>query len=524
MKTTLSYFLTIFSFLLLSSGLNAKDLPVSTKVKQVTVFLRGAEVLRQSTVDLTPGMHILAFRSLASDIRPESVRVRGKGSFTILSVKPRNNYLVDGETSPEWKALNDKLTGLKNRRDELSVKTDVLKSEVTLLEKNQTVTGQNGLSVTALSNALTFYQKKMTEIKMQQLKVEKQIRDTDEEIKKLLQQMDQSKKRQEMASGEILVSVNVNKAGPASFEISYYTSRAAWHPGYDVRVDDLTREVNICFKAYIRQTTGESWDKIPVTLSTGNPALGGNKPELSPWYLDFANVKYYRTRTAKGAVLREKAMAAPAMSDFVNETTRMTTTQYQLQLPFPLYSEEKEQALTIKEISLPAEYAWYTVPKKSRDVFLVASVTGWKKYDLLSGKMNLFLEGGFVGTSYLDASQAKDTLKLTLGRDNRIKVEREKIEDFTRKKTLGNNVVETHGWKITVLNAKKIPVHVIVEDQIPVSRQKEITVEPLELSGGRLDRVTGKCVWDMRLSPGDSRSVTLKFSVKYPKDQGLFID
>jgi uncharacterized protein (TIGR02231 family) len=401
---------------------------------------------------------------------------------------------------------------------------EVLKSEVTLLEKNQTVTGQNGLSITALSNALTFYQKKMTEIKMQQLKVGKQIRDTDEEIKKILQQMDQLKKRQKIASGEILVSVNVNKTGPASFEISYYTSRAAWHPGYDVRVDDLTREVNISFKAYIRQITGESWDKIPVTLSTGNPAVGGNKPELFPWYLDFANEKYYKTRTAKGAVLKDEVMAAPAMSDFVNEASRMTTIQYQLHLPFPLYSEEKEQALTIKEISLPAEYAWFTVPKKSRDVFLVASVTGWKKYDLLSGKMNLFLEGGFVGTSYLDASQTKDTLELTLGRDNRIKVEREKIEDFTRKKTLGNNVVETHGWKITVLNTKKIPVRVIVEDQIPLSRQKEITVETLELSGGRVDNVTGKCVWDLRLSPGASRSVILKFSVKYPRDQVLFID
>lgn len=524
MKKQIRYsIILLFSFSMIYPA-SGKELTVKTKVSHVTVFLKGAEVKRSGTVTLPAGMHTLSFGSLASGIRPESVRVRGKGDFTILSVKPRNNYLAENGSNPEWKALDEKRKTLQQKKDELSIKMDVLKGEVTMLEKNQTVAGQNGLSITTLSNAMVFYSKKMTELKTQQLKVSDQISRLDKEIKKIQQQMDQLVQRRKVASGEILVAVNVNRAGPATFEVSYYTSRAGWRPGYDVRVEDLNGEVSLSFKAYIRQTTGESWNRIPLTLSTGNPALGGNKPELSPWYLDFYQENYYMTKKTKGAMLRESAMPAPAMDEFVEERSRMTTTQYEITLPFPLYSEEKEQALTIKKITLPAEYAWYAVPKRNRDVFLVASVTGWKKQDLLSGKMNLFLEGGFVGTSYLDASRTRDTLQLTLGRDNRIKVERKKIEDFTQKKTLGSNVLETHGWKITVMNTKKVPVHLIVEDQIPVSRQKEITVEPLKLSGARLDRVSGKCVWDLHLSPGESRSLILKFSVKYPKNKSVVID
>lgn len=526
MKKNIKY--SLFSllgiFLLLPAY--GKDIPVTTKIGHVTVFLKGAEVTRKGTVALPAGMHTLVFGSLASDIRPESVRVKGIGDFTILSVKPRSNFLVSGKTNPEWRALNEKLKGLTRKKEGLSVKMDVLKSEVSMLEKNQSIAGQNGLSITALDNAMAFYEKKMTAIKMQQLETGRKIRETEEEIAKVKQQMDQLDRRQKMASGEVVVAVRVNRAGNASFQLSYYTSRAGWRPGYDVRVEEINKNVDIRFKAFIRQTTGESWDKIPLTLSTGNPAASGNKPELSPWYLDYVRENYAVMRKSKGMMLREKAVAAPApsMAEYVSESSRMTTTEYEITLPFPVFSEEKEQAVTIKEISLPATYAMYAVPKRSRDVYLVASVTGWKKHDLLPGKMNLFLEGGFVGTAYLDASLARDTLQLTLGKDDRIKVERKKIEDLTSKKMLGSNILENHGWKITVMNTRKVPVHLIIEDQIPVSRQKDIVVEPVELSGARLDRLTGKCVWDVQLSPGASRSFVLKFSVKYPKNKQVVID
>ena len=528
MKKQKRYFLIPVLIILFLSPLFGKDIPVKTKISHITVFLKGAEVTRKGSVTLPAGMQTLVFRSLASDIREESVRIKGQGDLTILSVKPRSNFLVTGRTNPEWRALDEKLKSLTRKKEGLQVKSDVLKSEVSMLEKNQSIAGQNGLSITALDNAMTFYEKKMTAIRMQQLEVGRKIRETEEQIARIKQQMDQLDRRQKMASGEVVVAVRVNRAGTASFELSYYTSRAGWRPGYDVRVEDINKDVDIAFKAYIKQTTGESWEKIPLTLSTGNPSASGNKPELSPWYLDFVRENYAMARKSKGMMLREKAMAAPApaqsMADYVSETSRMTTTEYEITLPFPIFSEEKEQAVTIKDISLPATYAMYAVPKRSRDAFLVASVAGWKKHDLLSGKMNLFLEGGFVGSSYLDASLARDTLRLTLGRDNRIKVEREKIEDLTSKKILGSNILENHGWKITVMNAKKVPVHLIIEDQIPVSRQKDIVVEPVELSGARLDRITGKCVWDMQLSPGASRSVVLKFSVKYPKNKRVVVD
>jgi len=74
------------------------------------------------------------------------------------------------------------------------------------------------------------------------------------------------------------------------------------------------------------------------------------------------------------------------------------------------------------------------------------------------------------------------------------------------------------------MNARKVPVHLIVEDQIPVSKQKSIVVEPLELSGARLNKMTGECKWDLQLGAGDTKTVVLKFSVKYPKNSRVNVD
>ncbi len=527
MKTRFYYTLTAIILLSLPGFLKAGETVVPSRISHVTVFIKGAEITREGSVTLSQGMQILSFRGLAADIDESSLRVKGKGDMTILSVKARANYLVSPGKNPEWVALNKKKQNLLDQKDALSVQMDVLKSEESMLLKNQNVAGQNGLSLTTLDNALTFYRKKMTEIKTKQLATAKKMKDLEEQLKKIRMQMDQLAREEKKASGEVVVAVNMNKPGKAFFELSYYTSQASWWPGYDVRVTDVSKNVDITCKAYVRQTTGEAWEKIPLTLSTGNPARGGNKPELEPWYLDFSQVKYFMAKSTRAKMAgdqEERVAPAPQLNEHVNVSQQMITTHYDIDLPFTIFPDNREQVLTLRELSLPAKYAYYTVPKRSRDAFLVASVGGWKKYDLLSGKMNLYLEGGFVGTSYLDASRAIDTLQLTLGRDPAIKVERKKTEDFTRRKTIGSNVVEDHGWKITVMNTKKIPVHLVIEDQIPLSRQKDIVVEPVELSGARLDKNTGKCVWDVTLPPEGSQSFLLKFSVKYPKNKTVYVD
>jgi uncharacterized protein (TIGR02231 family) len=173
---------------------------------------------------------------------------------------------------------------------------------------------------------------------------------------------------------------------------------------------------------------------------------------------------------------------------------------------------------------LPASFEYYCAPKLDREAFLLAVVTGWEAYNVLSGEMNLFFEGTYVGKSLLDVRNTNDTLNLSLGRDKGIVVTRVKMKDFTEERTIGSNKRETRAWEITIRNTKKQAVELRIEDQLPVSMNKDIEVEPLDYSGGKYNRQTGMITWKQTIDPSAEKKLRISFAIKYPKDQRVFVD
>jgi hypothetical protein len=129
-----------------------------------------------------------------------------------------------------------------------------------------------------------------------------------------------------------------------------------------------------------------------------------------------------------------------------------------------------------------------------------------------------------VGKSYLNVRNTNDTLDLSLGRDKGIVVTRVKMKDFTEQRTVGSNKRETRAWEITIRNNKKQAIGLHLEDQLPVSMNKDIQVEPLEYSDGRYNQETGRIIWKFRMEPSAEKKMRVSFAVKYPKDQRVFID
>jgi uncharacterized protein (TIGR02231 family) len=178
----------------------------------------------------------------------------------------------------------------------------------------------------------------------------------------------------------------------------------------------------------------------------------------------------------------------------------------------------------LKNYQIDASYRYAVVPKLDNDAFLIAEIADWSKYSLLQGESNLYFEDGFVGRSILDGSSLQDTLEISMGRDRSIVIQREKNDEFSKKRTIGSNITETREYKITVKNNKSQAVTINVEDQIPVSVNSDITVEALALSGGTLDPQTGLVTWTITLQPGAQQELKLQYEVKYPKREKVILD
>mgnify|MGYP000459926682 CR=1 FL=1 len=52
--------------------------------------------------------------------------------------------------------------------------------------------------------------------------------------------------------------------------------------------------------------------------------------------------------------------------------------------------------------------------------YLTARIPDWEDYNLISGEVNLYFEGTYLGKTVLDVNNVNDTLDISLGKDKNI--------------------------------------------------------------------------------------------------------
>ncbi|MBP7558112.1 MAG: DUF4139 domain-containing protein [Chitinophagaceae bacterium] len=207
-----------------------------------------------------------------------------------------------------------------------------------------------------------------------------------------------------------------------------------------------------------------------------------------------------------------------------NVNYQPTTTVFEIQEPFSVPSDSQQYRAHIQDFDVPAIYEYYAAPKLDPHAYLTAKVSNWQELNLISGEASLFFEGSFLGNSWLDLSNADDTLQLSLGRDNGIQLKRTLLKEFSTKKMLGSNRTDTRQYEITVRNNKQYPVNIVVEDQLPVSTSKDIEVDRAGEKSGKLDEDTQQVTWQLQLEPRKEAAVRIGYSVKYPKNKVVRLD
>jgi Domain of unknown function (DUF4139)/N-terminal domain of unknown function (DUF4140) len=212
------------------------------------------------------------------------------------------------------------------------------------------------------------------------------------------------------------------------------------------------------------------------------------------------------------------------LSDYVDVSDRQMDVVFDLDVPYDLPGNGKEQGVVLKEYPMTCSYQYYSAPRVDKDAYLLGEVADWEKLSLLPGEANIIVEGTYVGKSYIDPNSTQEHLNLTLGRDKRIAIRKEKVADYSSVKFLGSNKKEVFTYEITVRNNKKEKVSLILKDQYPISSDKDIEEELLDGGGATVNKDTGILTWNVELAAGESKKFRMSYSVKYPKDKILNIN
>jgi uncharacterized protein (TIGR02231 family) len=505
----------------------------------VTVYPDRAQISRESNVEIPAGKTILVIGGLSPYIDTRSVQVKGYGDFMILAVNHRNNYLENLEEVPEIKKIRSGIETLQLKVEDENAAIGVLKEKEAFLVANRAIlVKETSFSVEQLKSVMDLYTSNMEQVKITILKKNRLIKDYEEQITALQKQLSDVTNRKQLPSGEIAVSVSSDKSVSGRLTIDYVVSNAGWYPTYDIRVDDITKPVNIFYKANLFQNTGVTWNDVKLSFSNATPWIAGDIPTLYPWFIDYftpipivrAKAAGVRARapmameTASDEMMMARAEETEASPVGVEKQVGETTITFDVTLPYTIESDGKVQTIEIQRTTTPAEYKYITVPKLSPYAYLTGNITNWAEQSLQSGEATLYFENTFVGKSTLNVNQLSDTLTISLGTDNSILVKREKRQDYTSKRIIGTNKTETFSFLITVRNNKSTPVNITVNDQIPISSNSGITVEAVELTGGSHNRQTGEIKWGLVIQPQVTKEIILTYSVKYPKDKTIILE
>jgi len=520
------------------SSFTQNQVSANSNITDVTVFIEGAQVTRTGNISLKAGENLITFSNLAGDINPTSINIEGNENYLIKSVNHSRETSETGSGS-------FRIEEIKSQIDELDFTISTRKSlervymeEKSLLLSNKVIKGENEtLLAEDLKEMSTFFRSHLEELEYKLLELKLDIKKLSAEKEELQQELYRSVNNLNAQVTVISVMLISDKNINTNISLSYIISNAGWYATYDVRTKDVNQPVDLIYKANVSQTTGIDWNDVNLTLSTGSPIINGAKPVLSPWYLNVYNAKqnyaWYNSNVMKSESRRRKDKSEPqgnydvAMEEDVlgfsnislntQKVEGLISEEFRISVPFTIPSDGENYEVEIQRNSLASEYEYYTAPVKEKEAFLLSRLTSWSELNLLPGEASVFFQGSYVGSSFLDPYSTKDTLDISLGKDKNIVVQREKIEDFCKTSTFGGKKTTTRAHRIIVKNNKSSRVDIKVEDQIPLTKTNDVSVQVENLSGGELNETTGIVSWPLTLAPGESKEIILQFTVKHPK-------
>ena len=613
---------------------------VKSKIEHVTVFLEGAQITRLATVPMKQGISLLTFQGVSPNVQEQSIQVNGPSAVKILSVSFRINYLEEIKSPEKIAALEEERRKLWASLAQEESILGVYVEEEAILKTNKSIGGTaKGTPIEELKVAMDYFRQRLMDIKERILLANSNIKKLKESIGRIDVQLRELGAVTSQPTGEIIVKVSAKTPVSAPITINYLVNEARWFPSYDIRAKNIQSPISITYKANVTQHTGEDWQSVALTISSGNPTQAGAKPIIKPWILGFNNIVASGPSTAIGTVREEKVYGPtnsfvrgritddkgegmPGVNVLIKGTTigtstdaagyysiplnsdaqtlvcsfigyaaqeinisnrneidiqmapeisvlqevvvtgygersmksisgsvagvrirgastytpkikraivatpvvRQTHVEYTLEEPFSVKSDGEMRTTDMVEYELDALYEYYCVPKLDADAFLVAKVLNWDEHNFLEGEANLFFEGKYIGKSILDTRNTSDTLSLSLGRDGNVLVTREKKKDYTSRHVIGSNQKLLIGYEISIRNKKAQPLTIVIEDQIPITNDKEISVDKIEASNAELDEETGLMKWKKKIDPGKTEMISMKYAVRFPKGSQMILE
>lgn len=547
------YSIVLVALLMSMVGWAQKPLYTQAQLESARVYYNGAELTQKAQLKLPKGMSEVVITNVSDQLNENTIQVGSIADVTVMSVQFSNSYIEEydnAQNSPLAKLLRDSIAMVELALDKMTNEINADLQTVQLLDNRSSSNGDKEYSFADMTKWVDYYKSKRQDLqngiylkKKEKEKIE--FKWNDLKSKLALGASSTGKTSQ----GKLIVQVMNAKEGEVPFRVNYLTNRAQWVPSYDLRIDKVGAPIKMMYKAQVVQTSGIDWRNVKLSLTSGMVNQNTSIPRWSNWFIGYepiveneivVSTGYQNSPSRKhaGAVSRISSNdmmvnAAPTVAEQVSYSERQTMAEYtnvvesqlnvtfDISIPYSIVSNGKKHSVDLNTFEMKGDYQYYSVPKLDATAYLVAKVADYSKHNLLPGDANVIFDGMNVGKTFLNTENTDETLRLNLGKDPKVSLERILVSDKSGTKTLSSKKEQSFTYEITVKNNKNEAVDIQVEDQFPLSTDTSIEVTLNETSGAEVDNEKGLLKWNINMKPNESKKIRFSYQIRYNKDRTM---
>ena len=513
---------------------------VDSKVVSAVVYSSGAQVTSEKKINLNIGTQTLIFEDLSPNIDESSIIVNGLEHINLNSISYETDFLNEMKTSKALEELQVRLKAIEREKVYAENKRVSLEKSILLLEKNQELKSKESeLNVSKIKAYKDYFASEIETLKNSIYDLSISIDNLATKRQQLALEINKLESENRVNRGKISIELDVLKSISTTLTLSYFIYDAGWFASYDLKSKGIDKDMMLSYNAKVYQSSGQNWEGITLKLSTANPISNKTKPELEPYYLDFnrqiSSSRSKRSSDIANAELQEVVVTGYSSSKRSNsdneiveeEPTEIVEQQNSVEFVLPrsisLSSSRDPKQFKIDEHQLKTSYQYYVAPELSESVFLMAELQDWQDLELISGEANLYFENSFLGDTYLNTAQLEENLFFSLGVDEKIVLERTLPKKKTSKSLFGSTTIVDKAYEIEIKNNKRLPISILVQERLPISRNESIKIENKSFTNADYDEKKGFLDWEFKIQPGSTKTIEYSYTVKYPKNQRLYL-
>ena len=512
---------------------------------EVVVYMGSARVTRSIEGNLAAGENVLQFSGLPTDLDINQMQLGLVEGVPIRLDNLKFETTEDREDTEQEKRLKDEIERLRDRIHVLEAEKKDQQGRIDFANSlSASFTEGFGEvehdldSMKRAEEVLAFRQMVSNETQAAIWKIDEEVAELDEDLEELLEDLAKETKKADRLQGKATARIFAAEAGVAKLVLNYLVSNASWFPSYAVRVDSSDNSMEMVYQANLRQETGENWDDVAVTLSTSQPNLSGNAPELQPVYLQpnryylkdersRVEERLYEISSIEEGFIEDKGYtekASMAGTRLTTIQTGMSSFSASLPVRVSLASQREPSRFPIITKDFQPQFWSEVVPLLQEKGFLISKTINAFDLPLIQGEAQVFIDGMLTSRITVPYTIPEDELELSLGVDEFIIVNRrETLRETEYSGLIDKTTVLKRAYTIEVQNFHSMDHQVKVFERFPISRNEKIAVKRVapDKSLVEFEENTGIFFWEDRLTPNQSKEYKVEYDVVHPREWNL---